>query len=56
MKKTEIKAGRSVSAIGVIAGIITTIFGILWIVMLLRLSSEDNEMEPGGDISRGSSG
>ncbi|MCJ7524590.1 MAG: zinc ribbon domain-containing protein [Candidatus Aminicenantes bacterium] len=47
MKKTEIKAGRSVSAIGIIMGIVAIVFGIFWINMLLRLSSEDNEMEPG---------
>ena len=47
MKKTEIKAGRSVSAIGIIVGIMITVFGIFWIGMLLNLSSEDNEMEPG---------
>jgi hypothetical protein len=47
MKKTEIKAGRSVSAIGIIMGIVLIVFAIFWIGMLLNLSSEDNEMEPG---------
>jgi hypothetical protein len=47
MKKMEIKPGRSVSVIGIVAGIIITIGGILWIALLLKLSSEDNEMEPG---------
>ncbi|MCJ7526247.1 MAG: hypothetical protein MUP71_13645 [Candidatus Aminicenantes bacterium] len=47
MKKTEIKAGRTVSAIGIIFGVIAIIFGIFWIAMLSRLSGQDEEMEPG---------
>ena len=47
MKKTEIKPGRTVSKIGIIFGIIAIIFGIFWIALLLRLSGQDEEMEPG---------
>lgn len=47
MKKTEIKPGRTVSKIGILFGIIAIVFGIFWIVLLLSLSSQDGEMEPG---------
>jgi hypothetical protein len=46
MKKLEIKAGRSVSALGIIMGIMGTVFVIGWIGMLLHLSWDDG-MEPG---------
>lgn len=48
MKKLEIKAGRSVSAIGIIMGIMAIVFVIFWIGTLLHLSNPwDNEIEPG---------
>lgn len=48
MKKLEIKPGRSVSAIGIIMGIMATVFGIGWIGMVLHLSRLwDNAIEPG---------
>ena len=48
MKKMEIKAGRSVSAIGIIMGIVGIVFVIGWIGMILNLSRPwDNEIEPG---------
>jgi len=47
MKKTEIKPGRTPSKIGVVFGIIGIVFGILWIALVLRLSGEDDGMEPG---------
>jgi hypothetical protein len=47
MKKAEIKPGRTLSKIGILFGIIGIVFGILWIVLLLRLSSQDEEMGPG---------
>jgi hypothetical protein len=47
MKEAEIKPGRTVSKIGILFGIIGIVFGILWIVLLLRLSGQDEEMEPG---------
>lgn len=48
MKKLEIKAGRSVSAIGIIMSIMGIVFVIGWIGMLLNLSRPwDNEIEPG---------
>jgi hypothetical protein len=40
MKEAEIKPGRTVSKIGIV-------FGIFWIVLMLNLSSQDEEMEPG---------
>jgi len=48
MKKLEIKPGRSVSAIGIIMGIMVAVFGIAWIGMVLSLSRpRDNAFEPG---------
>lgn len=48
MKKMEIKAGRSVSAIGIIMGIVGIVFVIGWIGTILNLSRPwDNEIEPG---------
>ena len=47
MRKAEIKPGRTVSKIGILFGIIAIVFGIFWIVLLLRLSSQDDGLEPG---------
>jgi hypothetical protein len=47
MKKAEIKPGRTVSKIGIVFGIIGIVFGIFWIVLMLNLSSQDEEMGPG---------
>ncbi len=48
MKKLEIKAGRSVSAIGIVMGIMGIVFILGWIGIILNLSRPwDNEIEPG---------
>ncbi|MBA4390099.1 MAG: hypothetical protein C0399_04090 [Syntrophus sp. (in: bacteria)] len=48
MKKMEIKAGRQVSVIGIMMGIMGTVFGIFWIGMVLHLSRPwDDGIEPG---------
>jgi hypothetical protein len=47
MKKAEIKPGRTVSKIGIFFGLFMVVFGIFWIVLVLNLSSREEDMGPG---------
>lgn len=48
MNKLEINPGRSTSAIGMVMGIMATVFGIFWTGMTLYLSRPwDQPIEPG---------